>query len=32
MSCGMGSIEEIETAINAIKSQGNNDIILLNVL
>lgn len=29
MSCGMGSIEEIETAINAIKSQGNNDIILL---
>lgn len=29
MSCGMGSIEEIETAINAIKSQGNNNIILL---
>lgn len=29
MSCGMGSIEEIETAINAIKSEGNDDIILL---
>lgn len=29
MSCGMGSIQEIHDAVDAIKSSGNNNIILL---
>ncbi len=29
ISCGMGSIEEIEDAVNACKSVGNNQIVLL---
>lgn len=29
MSCGMGSIEEIEEALNACKRNGNEDVILL---